>query len=518
MFKKYLLAITFITFVFYAQSQSINPDITTEVCPGQEITFAVTVPGTQAILTGWALNIAPLVTTTPYNISSTTSSTTFNFKGKFADYNNKQTFRVYYNIASGAQVFYDFTFPKIKSLQSESAFSVIYASPNSIAPERCKILSYTISFSNIPYSNPYEIPAISYGTVTAYEYLLPNDWSMNGTTSTGSNWIAGANSATITTDLTHGDGGFIQIRAVNSCGTGLIKGQAYNCVSITRPAPNLFLNGNAYICSSANSQYAISNLPAGATVAWSITPATGIVSLSQSANQATLVRVGSANGTVTLTASITDVCNNNNVLTKTISVSNNQFVNSSYNYNGDQLPMQYFLGSNYNSICNLATTTATIQSNINAPITWNKISSSQLVNWSQSGNSITFYLFTIGATAVFEATSSCGVVNQFAFKSVNCPGGGCGNTGFTVYPNPIIKGHGKIIIHPNILPPNCFNGGGGNEYQIRIFDNQGVLRVSKSYIRGTKEVPVDVSNLNQGIYNIQISNGKTSSNKALMIN
>ncbi len=37
MFKKYSVAIAFITFAFHAQSQSISPDITTEVCPIQEI-------------------------------------------------------------------------------------------------------------------------------------------------------------------------------------------------------------------------------------------------------------------------------------------------------------------------------------------------------------------------------------------------------------------------------------------------------------------------------------------------
>ncbi len=485
--------------------------------PDSGNSFTVTIPGTQAITVAWALNVAPILTQGTYNSSTVAGNTTFNFKGKFSDYNNKQTFRVYYNNALGTQVFYDFTFKKVKSLLTSSAYSVIFPNPPSINPERCKILSSNISFTNIPYSNPWEMPAISYGTVTTYEYLLPTGWSMNSTTSTGSNWITGTNNVTVTTDLSNGNGGQIQIRAVNSCATGLQKGEIYN-IPVSRPAPDLYLSGIGYICSLANNLYSITNLPAGATVAWTVSPATGLVTLTQSSNQATVKRVTGANGTATLTASITDACGNNDILSKTISVANNLFQNSSYNYDGQQLPMQYLINSNYNNVCNLVTTTATIESNIGAPITWSKISSSQVVNWVQSGNSITFYLYSIGATAVFQATSSCGLSTQFAFKSVDCPDGGC-NPSFTFFPNPMTSGKGKIIIHPNILPPNCIMGGsGGGQNEIRIFDNQGTLRASKTFLRGTKETSIDVSNFNPGIYNIQVSDGKKFVSKILIIN
>ena len=78
------------------------------------------------------------------------------------------------------------------------------------------------------YGNPFANPAINgYGTITNYEYLLPQNWEVNNITSNGSTWIAvNSNNVTITSDLINGDGQYISVRASNiDCGANLAAGQ-----------------------------------------------------------------------------------------------------------------------------------------------------------------------------------------------------------------------------------------------------------------------------------------------------
>lgn len=83
-------------------AQTINPLQNTEQCPGLNITFTVTISGLDVTgVTGRALNVSPIVIQQPTNKTVSGGNVTFNFIGKFADYNNKQTFTVNYTNASG---------------------------------------------------------------------------------------------------------------------------------------------------------------------------------------------------------------------------------------------------------------------------------------------------------------------------------------------------------------------------------------------------------------------------------
>lgn len=75
------------------------------------------------------------------------------------------------------------------------------------------------------YGNPFESPELCYGSITTYEYLLPAGWQLNGFTSTGSNWIAGDNNETVTTNLLGGNAAQILVRPTNSCAITLAKNQ-----------------------------------------------------------------------------------------------------------------------------------------------------------------------------------------------------------------------------------------------------------------------------------------------------
>ncbi|SDX11201.1 Por secretion system C-terminal sorting domain-containing protein [Hydrobacter penzbergensis] len=293
--------------VMQIRSQSIVPNQTSEVCPGVDIVFTVTIPGTLPSVSSKALNVNPVLIQGPSNVTTSGGSTTFNFTGRFADFNNKQTFTVNYTDGSGLSASWDATFPKIKSLFFASQASVFYPAPSSITAPRCQSQNFNISFPNIQYGNPYEAPQISYGTVTNYQYLLPTGWSMNGTVSNGSNWINGSNNVTVTSNLSNGDGSGIRIRPVNTaCAPGLATGQEAS-VAISRPAPRLSVTSSpSYICTpGGTASVSISGLPAGANVSWSSSNAGLPIVGSNTGSTITVQRIGSSNGEATITATVT---------------------------------------------------------------------------------------------------------------------------------------------------------------------------------------------------------------------
>jgi len=181
------------------------------------------------------------------NISHTTTQTTFNFVGSFRDVNINQVFRVTYRLPNDSiDRNYNFDFKRIKSLfHSTATCARIQPNQLSVSAPSCQITNIAISFPNVQYGNPFESPQLCYGTITTYEYLLPAGWQLNGFTSNGSNWIAGDNSETVTTNLLGGNNGQILVRPTNSCNTSLSKNQPPVAISITRPnTPVLKINNS----------------------------------------------------------------------------------------------------------------------------------------------------------------------------------------------------------------------------------------------------------------------------------
>lgn len=303
-----------------AQTHSITPSVATEFCPKAEIIFTVSLPGATSNIFVFpiALNDVPSVTQGAYNIvqpSGNVTNTVFNFKGKFDDKNNKQTFQCNYKDGGGLDKSTTFTFPKIKSLYYPFIPNPPATNPTIIIPNqatitapRCQIINSIISFANVVYGNPSETPTITYGTVMDYEYLLPTGWKLNnGTPSNGTSWQAGFNSATVTSDLANGIGGSIRIRPSNiACGTGLISGQEA-VVLISRPAPTLNITPSQnQICTGQTVSYTINGMPAGSTVKWTLPTNTTLAQITSSDILPTVsVKALTGAGTVTLTATVT---------------------------------------------------------------------------------------------------------------------------------------------------------------------------------------------------------------------
>lgn len=111
--KHIYLLFTIILTALFTNAQSILPDRNGEYCPGLNITFTVTIAG-QSVqsVTPKALNVPPTVVQQPFNISMSGGNVTFSFVGRFADYNNKQTFTVNYTNSSGQPATWDATYIK----------------------------------------------------------------------------------------------------------------------------------------------------------------------------------------------------------------------------------------------------------------------------------------------------------------------------------------------------------------------------------------------------------------------
>lgn len=317
--KRILFLISYTAIFISVKSQTISPIETAEFCPNLDITFSVTIPGSNPSVSSWTN--APDLIQGAYNISSSGGNTTFNFRGRFRDVNISQVFRVNYTNSAGSAVLKDFTFKRIKSLFYNTTCAQV-PNQSTITVPRCQIVNIPITVSNVQWGTNFESPTLCFGSITDFEYQLPNGWSIGSTVSNGSNWIPGGNSVTITSDLANGVNGVILVRPRNSCGSGLQNGQTPGQIPISRPAPALSIPETQTDICSGNKTYTLTGLPSGATTTWSITNNYGVASISSATNNSVQVnKINSGNGIETLTATVTH-CSFTYTVSKTISFGN----------------------------------------------------------------------------------------------------------------------------------------------------------------------------------------------------
>ena len=490
--------------LFTAYSQQIIPAQTTEQCPGVNITCTVTIAAQsiQNVLPK-ALNVNPTVVQQPFNVSSSGGNITFSFVGSFADYNNKQTFTVYYTNSSSQAVTWDATFVKIKSLLTANSFSQIYPSPTSITAQRCQTQNFNISFSNIQYGNPFEAPAIGYGTVTNYEYLLPTGWVLNGTTSNGSNWIAGNNNVTVTSDLSTGVNGAIRIRPVNTaCGSGLQSGQEAT-VAILRPAPTVITGGQTLLC-SGTSTYTLDVIPPGATVCWTLSNNT-VASIPTSpfcGNSVTVTRIGSGNANTVLTATVSDCSGTYPPINFTIAVgtpgsASLQVNESAFDFCNTGL-MQFDA-----TLENPSPTTS---------LQWSVSGSGARMKYSATGYTPVLQINTSGTFEILgELSNSCGTSNYSSgiLNSADFWSSYCGSYRFSVSPNPV-KGNMNVIFDKPVK---------ANESIImKLYAIYSSMIVKQWNLKGgQKQYSLNKSDLKSGQYVLEVAIGNVKVSKQVII-
>jgi len=88
--KKLILLLIISVISLSVSSQSIYPDATTAVCPNENVTFTVIVPGYNATVASWTNG--PTVIQGLTEVSHTNTTTTYTFIGQFRDVNIAQAF------------------------------------------------------------------------------------------------------------------------------------------------------------------------------------------------------------------------------------------------------------------------------------------------------------------------------------------------------------------------------------------------------------------------------------------
>lgn len=233
--KKLLFAIVLLSFSVLTMAQSISLGTDNEYCPNTEYEFTVNLPGSYSSISATQF----LITQQPYAFNQ--SQTSFKFKGKFNDVNIKQIITVRYNNSNNT---YPFEYKRVKSLfysndyscgQIQPKFTSNNAPATSFTAPLCQVSNFNITFNKIKWHTAFENPVYCFGSISDYEYLLPVNWKLGNNTSNGSTWLQGTNTATITSDISTGNGSTILIRPKNTCTTPSANTQPQVPIFINRP-------------------------------------------------------------------------------------------------------------------------------------------------------------------------------------------------------------------------------------------------------------------------------------------
>jgi hypothetical protein len=307
--KLAIAAIVLLKYVSLSAQPSVFPSENNEYCPFVTQTFTVTLPIIEQNTNIRVFSLGPAVVVQDayaiINIGST--NTQFTFRGFFQDVNSTPIFYARYTPKGQmSEVSYDMRFKKIKSLFGLSLPSKLIPNISQFNAPRCQVSTFNLSFPNFRYGNGIDPTVPAYGNpITAYEYLLPLNWKLGSTTSTGQ-WIQAGSSVTITSDLSTGDMGAVRIRALNTdCGVNLLKSPKQT-IPISRPEPPLAIPiATAPLCTGTKN-FTLSGIPTGATVAWSSSDPT-VLAITQGVNSptVTVTRLGMLNREITLTATVT---------------------------------------------------------------------------------------------------------------------------------------------------------------------------------------------------------------------
>jgi len=254
-----------------------------------------------------------------------------------------------------------------------------------------------------------------------------------------------------------------------------------NSAQFTNVAPTMAVTGDQSICSGSKT-YTVGGLPCGSTVTWTSSNPS-IASVTSSNNVATLTRIGS--GSVRLTATITSACVST-ARFKDIGIGAVTTPSISYVKEAGSQTMYVFT----------ATGTAP-----NLGFDW--YVNNVLIR--QNADAVTYLEIPCGQTKSVKCvqTTVCGTSpfsNTVTVTNI-CP------SSFIASPNPaddviIVEEHNSVAQHE----AKTFGSEGID--QIKVFDQSGNLKKTIRFDGKSRKVQVNVSNLNPGIYIIEVSRGK----------
>jgi hypothetical protein len=276
----------------------------------------------------------------------------------------------------------------------------------------------------------------------------------------------------------------------NITATGYIgsTGYASNTATIVSGGVTSTLDGPSQICDVAT--YSITDLPCGATVSWSLSPATSGTLSATTGPSTTLTR--QAQGHMTITANVVTTCGTFNfgrLVTTTGAPSD-------FGISAD-VPCQQ------GRIVQVSTFTA-------VPATTGAI-----YHWSWNGGTIPntgpsfSKKFSPGSYTILAwAENACGETSEveYPFSVVNCGGARIGEVSVQVSPNPASD---MIIVSYSAMQAGGTTQESQDIREIRIIDKMGRLLRRQLYPPGTKSANINVQGIKPDIYILQTGNGKT---------
>lgn len=270
-------------------------------------------------------------------------------------------------------------------------------------------------------------------------------------------------------------------------------------------SPSFTINGDNNFCTTSNN-YTITNLPTGATVQWTAAPAGMVTINSPNSPQTTLTKL--ANGTITLTATITNACGNGivsnpkeNIIVGSIPVTE---INISLPLaNPDNLECNTIYKAN-GSVSSSYQPTG-YQWTINPEWTIINNPANASINFAPNANA------SADGYLGLSVQNGCGwSAEQVLFMHVSC------NNGYSmaISPNPA-----QDFVTISSTSNNSKVAKANSQsliYKIKITDAAGVIRGSYEYQAGIKSTRVSLTNLNSGLYLVSVFDGKNWVTKTII--
>lgn len=261
------------------------------------------------------------------------------------------------------------------------------------------------------------------------------------------------------------------------------------CNTYSDPATYV-LNAPTTVCASSPQSAQITNLPAGATVAWKASP-DGILSVPPSGNPVSISYVGS--GTATLTATVS-VCGGPFVINKVIRAGG---------YSSGDYPVS---GSSSGS-CGSSVFFST-----------NQLPGATSYNWFYPGNWSASGQGTYSLGLVVPAGTTTGNYQVGVRVANACDAGGspgiknvfitCNRFArvYKLSPNPATNDLVIVPVDEVSATPNAKAASGPNITEVNIYDQQG-FQVKQYKFKGQKQAVLNVSSIKTGIYFVEIIAG-----------
>ena len=289
----------------------------------------------------------------------------------------------------------------------------------------------------------------------------------------------------------------------------LITETGNNITFVVNPS----ISGPSRICSQAT-YTTINNLPPGATVAWSAIPS-GIVSIQQNGNSATLTKVG--NGNITLSATI----NNSFTVTKDIGVGSPYYLGISGISNLTDWGSNTFKvlpGGGYYAY--EGTLSLSDDVGLATSYKWTLVSSTpgKSVSWWPTGSSVDVAMKTTDTNLSLKCTASnsCGSYYQYyTFTTGDMQP-------MIIAPNPssdqaeISISDDTTTAASSLTSTSTSKGSSTNgSYRVTVIDSNGLTVYSGS--KTQSRFNISTSSFRNGVYTVIVSNGSNTYQNKLIV-